>query len=132
MPHSSPRSPRAALCSPHRGALPQRRGEHWYSLGPFALATSHGLVDIFQPDVLWVGGITHTGMNYPYGQHLAFVMPVIPWGERSEGVAPPGVPLAEMITLPGTPAIKDGFLVPSDAPGFGIEVDRDWLERAAV
>jgi L-rhamnonate dehydratase len=125
-------------------------GEHWYSLGPFALAASHGLVDIFQPDVLWVGGITaavrichlaeahgltvitHAGMNYPYGQHLAFAMPVIPWGERSEGVAPPGVPLEETITLPGTAAIKDGFLVPSDAPGFGIEVDLDWLERAAV
>lgn len=125
-------------------------GEHWYSIGPFALAASHGLVDILQPDVLWVGGITaavrichlaeahgltvitHAGMNYPYGQHLAYAMPAIPWGERSEGVAPPGVPLAEMITLPGTAPIKDGFVVPSDAPGFGIEVTLDWLEVAAV
>ena len=125
-------------------------GEHWYSIGPFALAASHGLVDILQPDVLWVGGITaavrichlaeahgltvisHAGMNYPYGQHLAYAMPAIPWGERSEGVAPPGVPLEEMVTLPGTAPIKDGFLVPSDAPGFGLEVTQEWLERAAV
>ncbi len=125
-------------------------GEHWYSIGPFALAASHGLVDILQPDVLWVGGITaavrichlaeahgltvisHAGMNYPYGQHLAYAMPAIPWGERSEGVAPPGVPLEEMVTLPGTAPIKDGFLVPSDAPGFGLEVTHEWLERAAV
>ena len=76
--------------------------------------------------------IGHGGMNTPYGQHLAYAMPVIPWGERSEGVAPPGVPLEEMVLLPGTPVIKDGYLKPSDAPGFGIEVDLDWLEERAV
>ena len=112
-------------------------------------AASRGLVDILQPDVLWAGGITcgmrichiaeaaglsvitHAGMNYPYGQHLAFAMPAIPWGERSEGVSPPGVPLEEMVALPGTAVIKDGYLVPSDAPGFGLEVTKEWLEDAA-
>jgi L-rhamnonate dehydratase len=59
-------------------------------------------------------------------------MPAIEWGERSEGVSPPGVPLAEMMLLPGTPAIKDGYLIPSDAPGFGIEITMDWLENVAV
>lgn len=125
-------------------------GEHWYTIHPFALAASHGLVDIMQPDILWVGGITaavrichiaeahgltvisHAGMNYPYGQHLAMAMPAIPLGERSETVAPPGVPLEEMVTLPGTVPIKDGFVTPTDAPGFGLEVTLDWLERAAV
>lgn len=124
-------------------------GEHWYTSYPFAMAASRGLVDILQPDVLWVGGITcglrichiaeafglsvitHGGMNYPFGQHLAFAMPVIPWGERSEGVSPPGVPLEEMVALPGTAVIKDGYVVPSDAPGFGLEVTKEWLERAA-
>jgi L-rhamnonate dehydratase len=71
-------------------------------------------------------------MNYPSGQHLAYAMPAIPMGERSETVAPPGVPLAEMVTLPGTVPIKDGYVAPTDAPGFGIEVTLDWLERAAV
>ncbi|MBI2942382.1 MAG: L-rhamnonate dehydratase [Chloroflexi bacterium] len=125
-------------------------GEHWYTIHPFAQAASRGLVDILQPDVAWVGGISasvrichlaeahgltvigHAGMNYPYGQHLALAMPAIPWGERSEGVAPPGVPLAEMVALPGTVPIQDGFVRPTDAPGFGIEVTREWLERAAV
>jgi L-rhamnonate dehydratase len=108
------------------------------------------LVDIFQPDVSWAGGITagvriahlaeahgltmiaHAGMNYPYGQHLTFAMPAVSWGERSEGVSPPGVPLEEMVALPGTPAIKGGYLIPSDAPGFGLEVTKDWLEAAAA
>lgn len=125
-------------------------GEHWYTPYPFAKAAAQGTVDIFQPDVLWVGGITgalrichiaeafgvsvitHGGMNFPYGQHLAFATPAVPWGERSEGVAPPGVPLEEMTFLPGTAVIKDGFLVPSDAPGFGIDVNLAWLEERAV
>jgi L-rhamnonate dehydratase len=125
-------------------------GEHWYTVHPFAQAASHGLVDILQPDVAWVGGvtavvrichlaeahgltvITHGGMNYPYGQHLAYAMPAIPMGERSEAVAPPGVPLEEMVTLPGTVPIKNGVVKPTDAPGFGIEVTKDWLERVAI
>lgn len=124
-------------------------GEHWYTPLPFMTAANRGLVDIFQPDVLWVGGIsasvrichiaeaaglsviTHGGMNYPYGQHLAYAMPAIPWGERSQGVSSPGVPLKEMTWLPGTAVIKDGYLVPSDAPGFGLEVTMEWLESAA-
>ncbi len=125
-------------------------GEHWHTIHPFALAAGQGLVDILQPDVQWVGGVTalvrichiaeahgltvisHAGMNYPYGQHISYSMPVIQWGERSEGVAPPGVPLEERVLLPGTPVIKDGYLVPSDAPGFGIEVTKEWLDSKAV
>lgn len=121
-------------------------GEHWYFTNSFASAARRKLVDIFQPDVLWCGGITagqkicaiadaagievipHASMNYPYGQHLAYAMPAIPWGERSEGVSPPGVPLEEMVQLPGTAIIKDGYLTPSDAPGFGLEITQDWIE----
>ena len=124
-------------------------GEHWHTIHPFALAAGQGLVDILQPDVAWVGGITaiarichiaeahgqtviaHGGMNYPYGQHLSYAMPAIVWGERSEGVSPPGVPLEEMVALPGTPVIKDGYLTPSDAPGFGFEITTEWLESRA-
>ncbi len=125
-------------------------GEHWYTIHPFATAASQGLVDILQPDAAWVGGISavvrichiaeahgltviaHAGMNYPWGQHLAYAMPVIPWGERSEGVAPPGVPLEELTVLPGTPTIKNGYVKPTDAPGFGLELTLDWLESRTV
>ena len=125
-------------------------GEHWYTIHPFATAASQGLVDIMQPDVQWVGGITalvrichlaeaygltviaHGGMNYPFGQHVSFAMPAIQWGERSEGVSPPGVPLEEKVLLPGTPVIEDGYLIPSDAPGFGLEITEAWLESRAI
>ena len=125
-------------------------GEHWYLTKTFATAAHRHLVDILQPDVLWVGGvtaavkvchiaeaasvsvITHAGMNYPYGQHVAFAMPAVVWGERSEGVSSPGVPLEEMVKLPGTPVVKDGYLTPSDAPGFGLEIDAAWLESVTI
>ena len=125
-------------------------GEHWYTIHPFAQAASRGLVDILQPDLAWCGGIsaglrichlaeahgltviTHGGMNYPWGQHLAMAMPVIPMGERSEGVAPPGVPLEEMTLLPGTVPIRNGRVRPSDAPGLGLEITREWLEGKTV
>ncbi len=124
-------------------------GEHWYNLAPFAAAAGKRVVDIFQPDVLWCGGITaatkichlaqantisviaHGGMNYPFGQHLSMAMPAITWGERSESVSAPGVPLEEMVKLPGTAVIKDGYVRPSDAPGFGLEIDEAWLSAAA-
>jgi L-rhamnonate dehydratase len=125
-------------------------GEHWYLPRTFAMAASRRMVDIFQPDILWCGGITgivkichiaeaagisvitHAGMNYPFGQHVAFAMPAVIWGERSESVSAPGVPLEEMSLLPGTPAIRDGYVRPSDAPGFGLEITREWLEQVTV
>ena len=125
-------------------------GEHWSLARVFADAASKRVVDILQPDVLWVGGITaavkichiaeanglsviaHGGMNYPYGQHLSLAMPAVAWGERSEGVSAPGVPLAEMVKLPGTAVIQNGCLVPSDAPGFGLEIDEAWLEKVTM
>jgi L-rhamnonate dehydratase len=125
-------------------------GEHWYLPTTFSMAASRRLVDIFQPDILWGGGITgivkicniaqaagisvitHAGMNYPFGQHVAFAMPSVIWGERSESVSAPGVPLEEMSLLPGTPAIQDGYVRPSDAPGFGLEITQEWLEKVTV
>jgi L-rhamnonate dehydratase len=40
---------------------------------------------------------------------------------------PVGVPLAEVAAMPGVPVPKDGYLVPSDAPGFGQEIAEDWI-----
>ncbi|HCK11798.1 MAG TPA: hypothetical protein DHW45_18125 [Candidatus Latescibacteria bacterium] len=122
-------------------------GEHWYLPPTFSVAAENRLVDIFQPDTLWCGGLTsqlriariaesngidvipHGGMNWPYGQHLIYASTAMSWGERSDGVAAQGVPLKDMVRLPGTAVIEDGYLVPSDAPGFGIEVDLAWIQK---
>jgi L-rhamnonate dehydratase len=119
-------------------------GEHWYVPQTFSTAVSQRLADILQPDIAWAGGITgllkichlaeaagipvipHAGLNMPYGQHFCFAMPNVPWGEFLPQGAP-GVPLKDSVTIPGMAVPKDGLLVPSDAPGFGIDVTLDWI-----
>jgi len=107
-------------------------------------------VDILQPDIQWVGGVTatvkichiaeaagisvipHGGMNDAYGQHTCFAMPAIPSGEKFVGSAP-GIPLDEGYrNTPGMSIARDGILIPNDAPGFGKELTLDDIEAAAV
>ena len=45
----------------------------------------------------------------------------------------PGVPLKEASQrTPGVALPEHGYLVPSDAPGFGIELTREEIESAAI
>ena len=119
-------------------------GEHWYTHVPFQWAASHHAADILQPDINWCGGLStcrkiaaaadsagmsvipHAGGLTAYGQHFTFATPSSPWCEYFVG-SPPGVPLAAARTLPGVPVAKDGYLTPSDAPGFGMEIPAEWL-----
>jgi L-rhamnonate dehydratase len=120
-------------------------GEHWYTHVPFQQALRHNVVDILQPDIEWAGGLTtcikiahaaeaagksvmlHGGARSPYGQHFSYAMAAVPWLEYYLGAAP-GVPLAEAQRLPGCPVAEDGWLVPSDAPGFGLGISETWIE----
>ena len=121
-------------------------GEHWYLADRFAWAASNRVVDVFQPDLKWCGGISacvricqlaeaagisvipHGGMGEPYGQHLSFAMPSIPCGEWYGGGIQPGEPIPKSGGIPGTAVPENGFLIPNDAPGFGIDVDRAWID----
>jgi L-rhamnonate dehydratase len=117
-------------------------GEHWYMPPPFLHAVSRRAADVLQPDIAWAGGLTallrisaiadaagipvipHAGMNTPYGQHFGMAMPASPMGEMFVGTAP-GVPLAETRLFPGMAVPRDGILVPSDEPGFGLGATLD-------
>lgn len=119
-------------------------GEHMYTPWPFKQLIERRAVDILQPDIFWVGGLTacrriaemadtaglmvilHGGGNSSYGQHLSYAMPNTPWAERFIA-SPPGVPLKESVRIPGTPVPKDGWLKPNDGPGFGLEIPEEWL-----
>ena len=124
-------------------------GEHWFSTLPFFSAAGRRTVEVLQPDINWVGGITatvkichyaeaaglsvipHCGGNTPEGQHLALAMPSMPLAEFGIGVS--GVPIRESFQRrPGTAVPEDGSLVPSDAPGFGSEITREALEAATA
>jgi len=111
-------------------------GEHWYTPYTFFDAAKERVVDIFQPDIHWVGGFTacqriaaiadaagvqtilHAGMNTPYGQHFTIACTNSPWGEYFVGGGP-GVPLERTTAFPGMQVPKDGYATVSDAPGFG-------------
>jgi L-rhamnonate dehydratase len=123
-------------------------GEHWYTHVPFQWAIRHQVVDILQPDINWCGGIStcqkiaaaadaggmsvilHGGGNTPYGQHFTYATAAVPWLECFVST-PPGVPLEEAWGLPGQAMPKDGWLVPSDAPGFGLEIAEEWIQPFA-
>ena len=116
-------------------------GEHWYTHVPFQWAVHHGVADILQPDIRWVGGLSvcaqiaaaadaaglsvilHGGAGTPWGQHFSIATACAPWAEYFVGSAP-GVPLTG---APGTPQPDNGWLVPNDAPGFGLEVPESAL-----
>jgi len=121
-------------------------GERWYELHPFSEAVARRSVDILQPDIRWVGGLTacikighvaeaaglqialHGAMNDAFGQHACHGIMANTWGEFLIDSAP-GVPLEEgWRPTPGMAVPKDGWLVPSDAPGFGIELTKDEIE----
>jgi L-rhamnonate dehydratase len=120
-------------------------GEHWYTHVPFQWAIRHGVADILQPDINWCGGVTtcqliagaadaagisvmlHGGGNTAFGQHFSYASRAVPWLECFVGT-PIGVPLEESWALPGQAVPKEGWLVPSDAPGFGLELRDEWFE----
>ncbi|MCL4545431.1 MAG: L-rhamnonate dehydratase, partial [Chloroflexi bacterium] len=124
---------------------PLGTGEHWYTHIPFGWALHHHVVDVVQPDVQWVGGATvcrriaaqagaagasmilHAGGNSAFGQHVSSALPAVPWCECFIGT-PPGVLLeAAGWNLPGQAVPEDGWLTPSAAPGFGLEIPPEWL-----
>jgi L-alanine-DL-glutamate epimerase and related enzymes of enolase superfamily len=120
-------------------------GEHWYSHVPFQWAIRHQVVDILQPDINWCGGVTtcqkiaaaadaggvsvilHGGGNTAFGQHFSYATACVPWIECFVGT-PPGVPLEEGWPIPGLAKPVDGWIVPSDGPGFGLEIPESAFE----
>lgn len=119
-------------------------GEHNYTRYPFMQYIQRRCVDILQPDINWVGGLSetvkiahiaesaqlsvipHGGGNQAYGQHFSMAVPNTPMIEYFVG-SPPGIPLEEIPSIPGTVVPKDGYLSASDAPGFGYDIKREWI-----
>jgi L-rhamnonate dehydratase len=119
-------------------------GEHNYTRYPFMQYVERRCLDILQPDINWVGGLSecikianiaesaglsvmlHGGANQAYGQHFSYAITNVPMIEFFVGSAP-GIALEESIGIPGAVVPKDGYVIPSDAPGFGYEIQEDWI-----
>ena len=124
-------------------------GEHWYTLAPFTNAVARRSADIFQPDIAWSGGLTgclkiahiaegaglsiilHAGANTAYGQHFSLATTNCPMGEFFVASAP-GVPFDEVRLVPGVQTPKDGNIVPSNEPGFGLGLTLDAIQQMTV
>jgi len=118
-------------------------GEHHFGRKAFQQLIAARAVDIIQPDIEWTGGfsetlkiytyaeaagvetITHIGGNTAWGQHFAYAMPESSQAEWFMDTNV-GQPVGDK-QMPGVPAMKDGVVVPSDAPGFGLEIPEEWI-----
>ena len=125
--------------------IPIATGEDHHGRHAFRQLVEHRAVDVVQPDLRWCGGLSeavkiytiaeaagiitipHTGANTAFGQHFALSMPESPMAEYWMG-SDPGVPLEEVRPIPGVSMPVDGHVVPSDAPGFGMEIEGRWIE----
>ncbi|MCH7906040.1 MAG: hypothetical protein IIC29_10365 [Chloroflexi bacterium] len=124
--------------------VPIATGEHHHGRQAYRQLVERRAADILQPDMKWSGGLTevmkvytiaeaaglitvpHTGAGTPWGQHFAISMPESPIAEYWMGTDP-GIPLDEVCPIPGMPMPKDGYVTPSDAPGFGMEIKEEWI-----
>jgi L-rhamnonate dehydratase len=116
-------------------------GEHVYTRWGQLELLRRRAVDILQPDIHWVGGITE--MKKVIAMASAFRIPVIP---HAGGLSAGGLaviassincPMAEVVVVDdpsernelwfGLPRPENGFIVPPEGPGLGVEVNRDLL-----
>lgn len=125
--------------------IPIATGEDHHGRHMFRQLVENRAVDIVQPDIRWCGGLSeavkiytiaeaagiasipHLGGGSPFGQHFSLAMPESPMAEFWLG-SDPGVPLEEVCPIPGMAMPKNGYVVPSDAPGFGMEIDENWIK----
>lgn len=124
--------------------MPIATGEDHHGRYAFRQLVEHRCVDVLQPDINWCGGLTeavkiyiigeaaglttipHGGANSPFGQHFSFAMPESPMAEYWLGTDP-GIPLEEVKPWPGMAMPENGYVVPSDEPGFGLGINEDWI-----
>lgn len=126
-------------------------GEQDCEYSSWQLMIEHKAVDILQPDVMYLGGMHRTMQVCRMGQ--AAGLPITPHAANLGLVTmctmhllraipnagkylefsiegPDYYPWQEGLFLGDPYRIEDGHAVVSDAPGWGVEIDPAWLEKA--
>lgn len=123
-------------------------GEHEYTRYGFRRLIEERTIDILQPDVMWVGGLT--ALLQISSHAAAYDIPVIPHGSGPYSYhfigSRPDAPLCEYVAaspdgrsvrpvfgklFTGEDVPRNGRLKVSSAPGFGMEIaDRKMLKAA--
>lgn len=114
-------------------------GESLYSIEYFYQYLREGALDILQPDVARIGGITNAmkvchlarSADLRVAPHVSPELSVTIAAAVSNSMFIEYIPQMSPI-LKKTVEIKDGFAIPFDAPGHGIEFDADALDKFEV
>jgi len=126
-------------------------GEHEYTRYGFRPLIESRCIDILQPDVMWAGGLTE--LIRIGAMAAAYDTPVVPHGSGAYSyhyvITQPHTPFCEYVNISpggdqlvpvfgemfdGDPLPVDGAVTLSDAPGFGLTLNRSavTLERPFV
>jgi L-rhamnonate dehydratase len=129
-------------------STPISAGEHEFTRWGYRELLTRGAVDIVQPDVNRMGGITEARKVWALAS--AFHLPVIPHSHQSHNahliMAHLNSPLIEFFPtgvhrtgytlftelFDGEPEAVDGWVELADAPGLGITLNEDVLEKYAI
>eukprot|EP01052_Picozoa_sp_SAG31_P028802 SAG31_NODE_2810_length_5061_cov_12.226522_6_plen_309_part_00 len=118
--------------------------EHEYTRYGYRQLIDSGCVDVLQPDITWLGGITEA--RRVISMASAANLAVIPHGSSVFSyhvvAASQNCPMSEFVTpqldsivgyfgglFDGEPLPKNGFVTIPDEPGFGLTLIRDGLRR---
>jgi len=120
-------------------AVARAGGESLYSPGVFHECIRRGALDILQPDVARLGGISNAiavchlaaAANLPVAPHVSPELSVTVACAVPNSVFVEYVPQMEPI-LKRPVTRRGGFAIPPDAAGHGVEFDADALERYTV
>ncbi len=118
-----------------RCPIPIAGGEHEFTAAGFADLVQRRLHSVLQPDVCWCGGMTELVKIYALARQAG--LRVCPhrgaelWSLPALAALDPE-PLAEsgrpwMTWVGGQPPICEGFIEPTEAPGFGATIDEEHL-----
>jgi L-rhamnonate dehydratase len=133
-----------------KAACPWQRfttGEHEYTRYGFRELILRSRIDILQPDLTWVGGVTEA--RKIAAMAAAFDIPVVPHGSGVFSshfqMAFSNTPFQEVLAMSadgmeiiplwgdlfsGDPLPENGYIRPPDRPGWGITLDRSRVRRA--
>ena len=121
-------------------------GEHEYNIYGFKQLLNSRCVDIIQPDITWLGGITearrvvglaaaHDTLVIPHGSsvysyHLQYAFSNCPMAEYIN-MSPKADKIVSYFggLFPDEPLPANGFIDLPDRPGFGVTLCRDSLRR---
>jgi L-alanine-DL-glutamate epimerase-like enolase superfamily enzyme len=140
-----PGSPGWTRLAGARGRLPLAAGEHAYDEAEQVRLLDSGLIDVWQVDVGWCGGLSralhtvevaadHAMATFPHGENLAAALTLataccrdkIPAIEyhltleplRQSTARTPVLPAQGQVTAPQTPGLHDGFHLDTTEPAF--------------